>query len=66
MDFGNCVKCNEPLRPVCFMEKELNNSGIPTGRIRAAVDYLYCPICGKKEAIDGETGSGPWIQPRKK
>ena len=63
--FGNCTKCNKPLRPVYFVEEEIGNCGIPTGRIRDAVDYLYCPICGKKEAIDGETGSGPWRQPHK-
>lgn len=40
------------LKPVWFLEKELDNHGIPTGRTRKACSCLLCDACGHKETVD--------------
>lgn len=62
--YGNCEKCNLPLNADWFIDKEFEpNSNILTGRIKYAVDYLYCPYCLKKYPID-DTFDGPWHYPK--
>lgn len=62
MEYGYCVECGYPLEPVYFEEKEekiVQGIRIPTGRVRTAVNYLYCPMCGHKEVVD-DTFDEPW------
>lgn len=62
MEYGYCVECGHSLEAVFFIEKEEKICGgvrILTGRVRKAVDYLYCPICGHKETVD-DTFDEPW------
>lgn len=49
--FGKC-QCGTELDAVWFTEKEKNSHGLPTGRVRRAVDFLECPHCGKRYQID--------------
>lgn len=56
MDYGKCSKCNHPLEPVWFEDKEVkmvNGTPIHTGRKRIACSYLECPECFNKECVDG-------------
>lgn len=48
-----CPSCDFTLKPVWFLEKELDNHGIPTGRTRKACSCLLCDMCGYKETVDG-------------
>lgn len=60
--YGICKKCNISLEPVWFIEKEYKcEHGIryETERVRDAVDYLVCPMCGHKECVD-DTFDGNW------
>lgn len=60
--YGTCSRCNIPLEPVWFMEKEIkHNNGIriETGRKRQACSYLICPKCLRKECVD-DTFDGEW------
>ena len=45
-------QCGTELDAVWFTEKEKNSHGLPTGRVRRAVDFLECPHCGKRYQID--------------
>lgn len=47
-----CPSCDFTLKPVWFLEKELDNHGIPTGRTRKACSCLLCDACGHKETVD--------------
>ena len=47
-----CPSCGFTLKPVWFLEKELDNHGIPTGRTRKACSCLLCDMCGYKETVD--------------
>lgn len=47
-----CPSCDFTLKPVWFLEKELDNHGIPTGRTRKACSCLLCDMCGYKETVD--------------
>lgn len=47
-----CPSCDFTLKPVWFLEKELDNHGIPTGRTRKACSCLLCDMCGYKETLD--------------
>lgn len=60
--FGKCGICNVDLEPVLFMEEERDLRGYLTGRVRRAVDYLYCPCCGQKEICDSSF-DGEWHFP---
>ena len=44
-----CPSCDFTLKPVWFLEKKLDNHGIPTGRTRKACSCLLCDMCGYKE-----------------
>ena len=64
VDFGNCCECNIPLEPVWFKDIEFQpNSNIPTGRVKLAVNYLFCPYCLKKFTVD-DTFDGDWFYPQ--
>lgn len=41
------------MKPVWYMEKELDAHGIPTGRTHKACNCLLCEMCGHKETVDG-------------
>lgn len=47
-----CPSCGFTLKPVWFLEKELDNHGIPTGRTHKACSCLLCDSCGHKETVD--------------
>lgn len=47
-----CPSCGFTLKPVWFLEKELDNHGILTGRTRKACSCLLCDACGHKETVD--------------
>lgn len=47
-----CPSCDFTLKPVWFLEKELDNHGIPTGRTHKACSCLLCDSCGHKETVD--------------
>ena len=61
--FGNCAECGCPLEAKWFIEDEYETTtfGVMyrTGRQRHAVDYLFCPDCGKKYCVD-DSFDGPW------
>ena len=57
-----CPRCYYPLEPCVYEEKELNQYNKPTGRIRNAVSYLYCPICGETSCVD-DSFDGGWYKP---
>ena len=60
--FGECFECGAPLKAEWFIEEEYSTEyGIQhrTGRKRRAVDYLYCPCCGKKFCVD-DSFDMPW------
>ena len=39
--------------------EEFDNYGHRTGRVKNAVDYLYCPECGRTYIVD-DSFDGPW------
>lgn len=54
-DFGRCPDCNTELEPVYFTEEErtvFEKANVKTGRVREAVDYLLCPLCGTRFIVD--------------
>lgn len=64
--YGICKRCGEELIPKFFIEEETVLEGPhpyqsyhKTGRVRQAVDYLFCDYCGVKEAVD-DSFDGPW------
>ena len=60
--YGCCPRCGGKLYPVYFKDEEtVVRSGhyVKTGRVRTAVDYLYCRLCGDKEPVD-DTFDGQW------
>lgn len=65
-NFGICPQCEVNLVPIYFWEEEESlheGSYIKTGRVRKAVDYLICPYCGEKHAVD-DSFDGPWMPRR--
>ena len=60
--FGNC-DCGEELDADYFEEKEYDRYGNTTGRVRIAVNCLFCPRCLKTFICDASF-DGPWIKPR--
>jgi hypothetical protein len=59
-DYGLCDVCQIPLQANTFIDKEFYpNSNTLTGRTRFAVNFLYCPCCGKKFVID-DSFDGNW------
>lgn len=48
-----CPSCDFTLKPVWYLEKELDTHGIPTGRTHKACSCLLCDSCGHKETVDG-------------
>jgi hypothetical protein len=57
MYFGKCKCCGSELEPVWFIEEEeIYDSGVKsyykTGRKRKNINYLECPECWHKEAVD--------------
>lgn len=48
-----CPTCGFTMKPVWYMEKELDAHGIPTGRTHKACNRLLCEMCGHKETVDG-------------
>lgn len=64
MNYGECEECGVKLEAVWFKEIEYNwEYNCPTGRIRDAVDYLFCPVCGSKSCVDN-TFDGSWHRER--
>lgn len=60
--FGKC-QCGAELEAVWFTEEEIDShSGLRTGRIRRAVDYLVCPNCDIRYQVDSCFDS-PWRYP---
>ena len=57
--YGKCDACDVDLEPVFFIEDERDLRGYLTGRVRRAVDYLYCPYCGRKDVCDSSF-DGEW------
>lgn len=58
--YGLCDRCNEPLIPRWFEDKEFYpGTATPTGRTRTAVAYLYCPSCLKRYCVD-DSFDGVW------
>jgi hypothetical protein len=52
-DYGACDICGTPLQVAWFIDKEFYpNSNTPTGRTKFAIDFLYCPYCGKQIIVD--------------
>lgn len=61
--YGDCPECGYPLEAVWFTEEEYKTTSFGslyrTGRVRRAVDYLVCEVCGKKQCVD-DTFDGAW------
>lgn len=57
-----CRHCKCPMQPAIYKEKEYNKNKIPTGRIKFAVEYLFCPICGETSCVD-DSFDGDWFTP---
>ena len=49
----SCPSCGFIMKPVWYLEKELDTHGIPTGRTHKACSCLLCDSCGHKETVDG-------------
>ena len=47
-----CPSCGFTLKPVWFLEKELDNHGIPTGLTRKACSCLLCEACDALNLYD--------------
>ena len=47
-----CATCGFTMKPVWYLEKELDAHGIPTGRTHKACSCLLCDMCGYKETVD--------------
>lgn len=47
-----CPMCGFTMKPVWYLEKELDNHSIPTGRTHKACSCLLCDSCGHKETVD--------------
>ena len=56
--FGLC-ECGAPLKAMWYIAKECNKYEHETGRVKNAVDYLYCPECGRTYIVD-DSFDGPW------
>lgn len=66
INFGNCSECGISLKAEWFKDIEFySKSNIPTGRIRYAVNYLYCPCCLKHFCVD-DSFDGNWYYERRK
>lgn len=64
--YGNCSICGEELQAEWFIEEErkyFQGHYYKTGRVRDAVDYLYCPNCLQYFTVDDSFDS-PWRQER--
>lgn len=64
-DHGVCPVCGYALQPEMFTEEETRvdpytHALHKTGRVRRACNYLFCPNCGKKEAVDDDYFAEPW------
>ena len=57
--YGKCPLCEHPLAPIWFKDQELDFNGIPTGRERLAVSYLFCPKCAETVTVD-DSFDQPW------
>lgn len=63
--YGGCPHCGTDLEAVWFVEYEYAYQTLPgcktieykTGRKRDNIDYLVCPVCGKREVIDDSFAS---------
>lgn len=62
MEYGICERCGISLIPRWFTEEErkiVNGSMYKTGRVRQAVDVLFCPHCLKEYCVD-DSFDGNW------
>lgn len=59
-NYGNCDYCGTALMAELFWEKERDEQGYLTGRVRRAVGVLCCPYCMKNYCVD-DTFDGPWF-----
>ena len=57
--YGECSYCGAALEPVWFTEYEYESlrigshtTYVRTGRKRHNVDFLECPVCGKRYVVD--------------
>ena len=57
--YKECSYCGASLDPVWFTEHEYESikigsitTAVRTGRKRYNIDFLECPVCGKKEIVD--------------
>lgn len=53
ISYISCPSCGFIMKPVWYLEKELDTHGIPTGRTHKACSCLLCDSCGHKETVDG-------------
>lgn len=52
-EYGNCPMCgSEFYAPKYTKVKEVDDRGIPTGRVIAICDYLLCDDCGHTDCVD--------------
>lgn len=52
LDELDALSCGFIMKPVWYLEKELDTHGIPTGRTHKACSCLLCDSCGHKETVD--------------
>lgn len=56
--YGVC-ECGTCLEAMWYIAEEFDKYGHRTGRVKNAVDYLYCPECSRKYIVD-DSFDGPW------
>ena len=52
--FGACEKCEHPLHPVPFIDRN------DKGEIHMAVSYLTCDVCGFRASVDDSFDQKKW------